>query len=394
MDLPPLSFESKITFIFVSILVVVLSLSYLVLFDPLTPKNLPDIIEIGAVLPLTGSISEYGSHVRDGIEMAVAGINENGGISGRELRVLYYDNGSNADRSVEAFRQAAENGCPVIIGAVSSDNTLAMAPLADAYRIVLISPGATTPILSGYSPWVFRTIASDRYKGRGLVHLVQSKKDHNKNLTVLYQDDAYGHGLYEVSEEVYHEMNPGKNLTSISFPRNQADFSEQIAHLKDTCADTVILFGYLSESAGIVTQAADADLLCSWFGDESVVNDKFILDTYPSSEGFTATLSSSRLFSPDFEKKFFDRYGYEPDFLSGYGYDTIRIVSLAIPVAGYDSEAIRDILFSVRDIGITGPKSFDKNGDIAPLFDVVRLTDGEWKSVNRNELAFSVDFDH
>ncbi len=394
MVLPPLSLESKINLIFFSLLVVVLSLAYLVLCDPLTPKNLPDIIEIGAVLPLTGSISEYGSHVRDGIDMAVTEINENGGISGREIRVLYYDNGSNADTSVEAFRQAAEDGYPVVIGAISSDNTLAMAPLADAYGIVLISPGATTPTLSGYSPWVFRTIASDQYKGRGLVHLVQSKGDHDINLTILYQDDAYGHGLHEVSQEVYLEMDTGKNLTSCSFPRDTADFSREITLLNDTHTDTVILYGYLTESAGIVTQAADAGLHCSWFGDESVVNDKFIYDTYPSSEGFTATLSSSRLFSPDFEKKFFDRYGYEPDFLSGYGYDTIRIVSLAISVAGYDSEAVRDILFSVRDIGITGPKSFDKNGDVAPLFDVVRIEDGKWKSVSRNELAFSMSSDH
>src|SRR3989440_828888 len=110
-----------------------------------------DPITIGAVLPLTGEAAHWGIPARTGAELAVHEINAAGGIGGRSLALVVGDDRCNPAEGVLAFNTIMASAKPpvAVLGAVCSSVTLALAPLAESRKVVLISPASTSPKLTG-----------------------------------------------------------------------------------------------------------------------------------------------------------------------------------------------------------------------------------------------------
>ena len=91
------------------------------LSDPF-PK---DEVVIAAILPMEGSLENFGIGYKQGIEMAVRDVNEDGGIRGVPLRIEYFDDKSDPELSVRAMKAVRDAEIPVVIGAIGSENSLA-----------------------------------------------------------------------------------------------------------------------------------------------------------------------------------------------------------------------------------------------------------------------------
>ena len=121
-------------------------------------------IKIGAILPLTGDIAVYGQKMKNGIDLAVKHINSKGGIDGKQIKVLYEDDQGEPKASVAAVQKLITiEKIPVIIGGAISATALPTVPIADKKKVVLFSPAATTPKLSGMSRYFFRNWPADIY---------------------------------------------------------------------------------------------------------------------------------------------------------------------------------------------------------------------------------------
>jgi branched-chain amino acid transport system substrate-binding protein len=350
-------------------------------------SDYPDEIVVGAILPLSGSLSNYGEDFKRGIDIAVEEINEGGGIFGKELVVDYFDNIGNPYMSRWAINYYADNGIPAVIGAVSSTATMAIAPIAEERGIVLISPSATNPALSDYKNYVFRTISSDKYQGRGIGRLLSVLHPELKRVALIYSDDDYGRGLKESVFETYPKYG-GHFIMVESFDPKAAIYSGLAEKIKAADPDGIILIGYYEQAVSILEAAEDAGIDAVWFGSEGLINDGLIEEIGPYSEGLTATMQSSQIHSDDFEKKYYEMYGSDViNWPVPYGYDTTKILSEAIADGGYDADEIKDSMKEIRYLGLCGPRHFDENGDIYPAYDVLTVKNGEWERIKWGDIV-------
>ncbi len=122
---------------------------------------------VGAVMPLTGDAASYGTAVREGIELACEEINSRGGINGTPIKVVYEDSQANPKQGVSAFQKLVSvNQTEVVVGAVASSVTLAIAPIAERSEVVLISPASSSPKITTAGEFIFRNYPSDELEGR------------------------------------------------------------------------------------------------------------------------------------------------------------------------------------------------------------------------------------
>ena len=113
---------------------------------PQPTQSAPKPVRIGAVLPLTGESADWGKQGRWGIEAAVRDVNAGGGVGGRPLEVIFEDSQALPRRAVPAFSKLASvDHVPAVVGDIVSASTLAMAPLAEEQKIVLVAPTSSAP---------------------------------------------------------------------------------------------------------------------------------------------------------------------------------------------------------------------------------------------------------
>ena len=104
---------------------------------------------IGSILPLTGDGASYGKEIKNGIDLAVEQENERGGVSGRKIAVRYEDSAGDPKQAVSAMQKILAQYRPQsIIGDAFSSPALAIAPIANREKIVMISPTASSPKLT------------------------------------------------------------------------------------------------------------------------------------------------------------------------------------------------------------------------------------------------------
>lgn len=347
-------------------------------------EELPEEIVIGALLPLSGNMQEYGIKAMKGMELAVSDINEEGGFDGAKLVIQYHDTAGDPENAVAGYISMAESGIPVVIGDITSAGTLAVAPYTSEYGVVLISPTATHPNITNYDH-VYRIIASDKYQGRGAARIISILYPYVKTVAVVYADDEYGNGLRDAFLET--EKSCGFEITGrIPLDADNDCYDEEVAMICDYKPDAIFLIGYTDEAGEIVRKVHEKGCDPVWFGTDSIVTEEFINSSGNLSEGITATMQSIRL-DEDFRERYEEKYGNgNVDWIYCYAYETVIVLEEAIDLGGHTSDGIKEALGKVRHIGIIGPKVFDKNGDVPPSFDVLRVENGEWKQIKWREI--------
>lgn len=344
-------------------------------------------INIGIMVPLSGGLAEYGMDVKTGVDMAVDEINSKGGIGGKEVRAVYKNTWGYPDRAVSLMEECAEEGIPVVIGDITSSGALACADVAEERHIVLISQAATTPALSKYGPYVFRTISSDIYQGRGMARIFRIFHPEADNITVLYIDNAYGSGLAE--SFVSAQEDGGFSVQQvIPFEEGQRSFTREITAIHASETDGIALIAHVTEAEIILKEAEALGLHVAWVGSDGIVTTELYAHVGPYAEGFIATMQSSEVRDPEFIHEYQVRAKDSTvNWMAPYSYDTVMIVAEAIRYGGYSADGIQDAFGKIRYLGVCGPKVFEENGDIPPAFDVMRIENGKWTRVSWKEIT-------
>ena len=201
-------------------------------------------LKIGAIVPLTGSLSFLVPPEIAGLHLAVDEINAAGGVLGKQVTLDILDE---ADGDSPAVSQASAtkhlaNKVDLIIGAASSSRTKLIIDKITKAKVVQISGSNTSPSLSEWKDggFYFRTAPSDLLQGRVLAN--QILQDGASSVAVLYQETAYGIGLNAQLKAV---LEKGKaTVTSISFPENETSVSSYVDKALAGNPDAVVLVTY------------------------------------------------------------------------------------------------------------------------------------------------------
>ncbi len=208
-----------------------------------------EVLQVGAILPLTGPAAEVGNDERRGLEFAVKVANETNLIPGYQIELHVEDNQAKADLSVVAFNKLVSlYEVPVIMTGYSGPS-LAMAPLADRRKVIVVNAGAQSDKLADAGHYLLNTVP---LAGTEISRMAQYLREELKAETaaVIYVKDAQGEAGLEAFERNFTEMG-GKVLGSESVPFGETNFRGPLS--KVAALDPDVLF--VVQSNGFVQLA-------------------------------------------------------------------------------------------------------------------------------------------
>jgi branched-chain amino acid transport system substrate-binding protein len=335
-------------------------------------------IRVGAVLALTGSASVWGENSKEGIELALEELNAAGGVNGTPIRVIYEDSKSEPRAAVDALRKViSSDKVPVVIGDIASSNVLAMSPVAESEKVVLISPGASNPDISNAGDYIFRNFPSDALEGQVDAEYAYRQLGWRK-IAVLNIRNAYGEGISRVFKRAFAELGGALGLED-AFDQGTIDFRAQLTKLKDIAPNGVFLAGYPDEMARLLIQAKELQIKTPFLSTQAFDDAQVLKIAGRSAEGVIfstpAPPSDADPKATEFRQNYRRKFGKEPGLMSDTAYDAMKMIALAITKGGYSGLGIKDQLSSLKNYaGAAGPTTFDQFGDVPRpvMFKVVR----------------------
>lgn len=342
-------------------------------------------IEIGAILPLTGDNAVYGVAIKNGIELGVEEISENGGIRGKKITVIFEDDRAEPSQTISAYKKLTQvNRVPLILGGVFSASSLAIAPLAQRDKVVLLSPTSSSIDLTNAGPWFFRIYPSDTYDGVFLANFAFNELK-TRNAAVLYLQVSSTTAIAKVFHEKFSSLG-GKITLFEGHAEGSIDFRRSLSRLKESKADIVFLPSYLKEMAIILKQAKELGVTTQFLSISTFNDPKMIELAGNAAENVLFSTpyfdpSGSDELSRSFASSFRAKYKEAPNIWAGYGYDVVRVAAKAIETAGKSRtpEVLREALSQISGFpGVTGMVTFDANGDVEKELNILVVKNGEF----------------
>ncbi len=325
------------------------------------------VYRVGAVLPLSGAAETYGRNVQNGIKLALDEVNAAGGAKGKPLDVLTEDDQTNEQTAVQKAEQLSKNGVPVIIGGVTSNLALALVPACEKNKVVLLSPTATSPKLTGISPYFFRNFPSDTREGRVMAeHAVRRMKI--RSVAILYVDKEYGQGLTEVFKKRFTELG-GTVPFEKPYPEGTTDFAPFVTEIKQAAPDAVYLPGYYREIADILSEIKKQEVLPKLLSVQGMATPMFLEIAGEAAEGVVYPQPPFDPNSPDpaiqkFVRAYRAKFPTKPDVDAAFAYDALWVIAKAINRCEQYPEDLKARIADTNHQGITGEITFDSGGDV------------------------------
>ena len=327
-----------------------------------------DVIKIGGLAPLTGAVSVYGNATNNGIKIAVDEINAAGGVLGKKIQYICYDEKGDATEAVNAYNKLVQNDEVVaLVGDVTSTPTLAVAQQAIQDGLPMITATGTAEAITQTGDNIFRACFTDPFQGELMANYA-SKKLNAKTAAIIYNmADDYSLGLMETFEKTAKELGL-KIVAKESYTTNDVDFKSQLTKIAAQKPDVFFVPVYAQDLALIAVQAQQIGIKAKMLGADGWdgVLEKIDKSNVSALDGsFFSSQYSAESDDPAL-KKFLATYKEknktEANMFSVLGYDAMKMMAQAITEAGStDSQAIVEKLAAIDYNGLTGNIKFDKD---------------------------------
>jgi branched-chain amino acid transport system substrate-binding protein len=325
-----------------------------------------DTIKIGVVLPLSGELASFGKTVLNGIELGVNGYN----LSNNSLKVMLVieDSKASATVAVNAVNKLIDvNKVNIIIGDLTSSATLAMVPITQKNKTILLSPTASNPTLSNSSEYFFRVWPSDNYSGFAAASYSYGTLG-KRNAAVIYINNDYGLGLKEVFNSTFTQLG-GHVLLTEAYTSDRIDFKNILSKIKKQNVDLLYVPGHPYGIARVAKQSIEIGFKTTIISDVAAEDKEFIPLAGNAAEGLYFVTPAFDVNSKDsiianFVYRYKKEYTEIPDIHAVKGYEAVTVILKGIQNNITTSEEIKKYLRDNKFDCITGILAFDKNGDI------------------------------
>lgn len=324
--------------------------------DPSCEGDTDGVLKVGELLPETGDLAFLDPPMRAGAAIALAEINDGGGVLGKPVE---YDPGDSGDEAPDLANPTVDGhiqgGADMILGAAASGISLNVIDKVTGACKIQFSPANTSPTFTDYDDddLYFRTAPSDVLQGR--VNADRAIGDGLTNMAILYRQDSYGEGLDLYFKQPFEEQG-GEVAVDRAYDPEAQDFSAEIDEVVSSDADGLILIGFDESSrilSGLFEQGFTPDKKTIYLVDGNTGNalGEDFADQPGALEGVTGTYPSAEL-TDEFRAKMLAQTPDLVDFLYGpETYDAMIITALAAEQAGTDQadEVARNINSVTRD---------------------------------------------
>jgi branched-chain amino acid transport system substrate-binding protein len=338
---------------------------------PAAPSTAAIRVKIGVVIPRTGPIATYGDEAANGIKLAWDEVQAKGNI---KAEVLFADNEAKQQATVTAVNKFIDSDkVHVIIGAITSNNSLAAGDRAEAAGVPMVSPASTNVDITRNKKYVFRVCFTDEFQGSEAANFAFDTLNARRAAVLVSSSESYSMGLGDVIVRQFKQKG-GQIVSQMSFTSEADDFGGQVTQLKLKSPDVIFLPAYYESVAKCVSQARAAGLRATFVGTDGWDSPKLFTLSGGAVKGNYFTTH----FSPDEERPAVKRfvqhyrayYGENPGAIAALSYDAAALVFDAVARAGKaDRQAITDALAATTDFeAVSGKFSLDENHNaVKPL---------------------------
>lgn len=320
---------------------------------------------IGNSGPVTGPASFAGESIKMGAEMAVEEINARGGVLGKKITFIQYDDAGAPPRGVDNVRRIGlKDNCVAMLGGYHSTVALAMRDPIHEIKLPYVGVIAanTQVIESGRNPnYMFRVSAKDRWVAKFLVLEALNRSPNNK-VGIMYENTGWGKGAYPDIQAALGEKGL-KEVGAETFNWKDTDMTPQLIRLRDAGAESLIMWGLDREGNQIMRSLQKIGWnpvkIGAWgfagnLGELAgeLANCALIMQTY----SWMGKLEPKAQKLYDVMQK---KHGVksQEDIKMGSGvadaYDAVHIIAKAIEVAGsFDREKVYKAMFEVKHDGL------------------------------------------
>ncbi|MBI3001456.1 MAG: ABC transporter substrate-binding protein [Deltaproteobacteria bacterium] len=347
-------------------------------------------IKIGWTGGLTGALAQVVQDARQGTAAALEEINAAGGISGRQVEIIYADTKIDPQLARQAVQRLIYSDRVVaVIGDYFSPNTVAAMDIAQENKIPMISlASGLTSITRKQNAFVSRVVSSTEDMTRVLADYAV-KSLHFRRFVVLTSSDAFARDAGDTFAEFVKKIG-GQMVGYEIYDRvTTRDFTNLLLKYKEAPPDAFFLGGAQADSALIAKQTRELGIPTQLLGSFPVSKPPYYKIGGAVTQG-TITVANyiGRAANLDkygesstkaFVKKWKAKFGDLPSDDHAYGYDTMKILALALERAGTtDGSSVQKAILSIRNYqGAVGTIHMVPNGDaIIPLYILRWQADG------------------
>jgi branched-chain amino acid transport system substrate-binding protein len=328
-------------------------------------------IKMGSVMRLSIG-AEHGIPCSRGVEMAVAEVNKAGGINGRQVELITEDEKDSPAASVNAVQKLINvDKVIAMVGPMTSGDVMAAVKIADDAKVVVITPTATTPKLSGAAAYVYRGCSRIDTQAKVLTDYV-AKTWKPKTVAIFFSNEPYGKGCAGLFTKFF-EKHGIKVVATESFMRGSRDFKAQLTTIKAAKPDILFIPGYTPETAPAAAQARQLGMKQRILGVYGDMDPVYIELAGAAAAGHLIGGEYDEAYNTPKNKKFIKDYAelvkknkdpYNIMF-AALSYDAASMILAGMKQNGPTADGIRKFLDGMKDFdGVTGKLSFSKEHDV------------------------------
>jgi branched-chain amino acid transport system substrate-binding protein len=346
------------------------------------PAVAQDTLNIGIMVPTTGSEATYGQDMVNAVNLAIKEINAAGGVLGKQLTSTVGDDGCDAQMAVNAASKLASSGVVGVVGGYCSGATVPTLKIYGDANIPLIIPAANSTKLIPENPGnAFLINSTGDAQVAKAIEYFNAKGA--KSIAIVNQGDAYSQDLADLTKKEWEAA--GNTVTNFETTnKGEQDYSAVVTAITSAAPDAVFWTAYYADGGLLIRQLRERGYQgIIAVGDGSNSPELFKI-AGPAAEGVIAFSNPTAEFLPEakaFSDAYQAEYGAAPGPYSTLSYDAMNLLAWAIATAGVtDAAKVIETLQSANYTdAISGPISFTPEKTLARSnFVVLEGKAGAW----------------
>jgi branched-chain amino acid transport system substrate-binding protein len=362
------------------------------------PALAADPIKIGSVLSATGPAAFLGDPEAKTLQLYVEKLNAAGGLLGRKIELVTYDDGSDAAKANGFTKRLIEDDkVDVILGGTTTGATMGMVPLVEKAEVPFISLAGAVVIVEPVKKWVFKTPHTDRMAAERV--FADMKKRGFAKLALLSETSGFGQSGRK--ETIAAAAKAGIEIVADeTYGPKDTDVTAQLTKIKGVAgAQALLVFG-LGQGPAIVTKnIAQLGLKLPHYESHGVASEEYIKLSGDAAEGVrlpaAALIVADDLPANDpqkpvvvgYSKAYSEAYKSGVSTFGGHAYDALMIYADAVKRAGgTDKAKVRDAIEATKGFvgtgGVVNMSATDHMGLDGTAFKMLEIKGGKWTLVD------------
>jgi branched-chain amino acid transport system substrate-binding protein len=353
-------------------------------------------IRIGAFLSVTGPASFLGDPEQKTLELYVDRINAAGGVLGRPLQLVSYDDGGDAEKARTFVKRLIEQDkVDVIVGGSTTGTTMASVPLIEQAQVPFVSLAGAVVIVEPVKKWVFKTPHTDRMACEKIFVDMQARK--LTKVAIISGSGGFDKSMrgecLKVASRYQVEV-----VSDETYGATDTDMTAQLTKIRGSGAQAVLNAGFGQGPAIVTRNFRQVGLTQPLYQSHGVASKEYVKLAGAAAEGVrlpaAALLVADLLADNDpqkpvvtaYTKAYQEKYNMDVSTFGGHAYDGLMLVVNAIKAAGTTDRAkVRDAVEATRNYvgtgGVVNMSTTDHMGLDLSAFRMLEIRDGTWALV-------------